>query len=220
MLRRNQCLFCSSRAQGFGSTNAGVCTTDIVYVHDLRLLLGEFSVVHTSVCGDAELDNAAGKKASRHASDGSARLYESEEAIHKEEENGTQEFASLRPSHMPNGKREVNQVQVMHAVEHIEEALPHQWDGGDPHHRTRQHRYHSRQVRNSIVFPFTQLPHATHERSNHNMIIASYSTTVLILPPCLSVLILPPGLKAKRDPGESPEIHQLQTFLKLLTDGL
>ncbi len=149
-------------------------------------MLGEFSVVHTSVCGDTELDNAAGKKTSRHASDGSARLYESEEAIHKEEENGTQEFASLRPSHMPNGKREVDQVQVMHAVEHIEEALPHQWDGCDPHHRTRQHRYHSRQVRNSVVFPFTQLPHATHERSNHNMIIASYSTTVLILPPCLS----------------------------------
>ncbi len=162
VLRRNQCRFCSSRAQDFGSTNAGLCTTDIMYVHALRLLLlGEFSVVHTSVCGDAELDNAAGKKASRHASDGSARLYESEEAIHKEEENGTQEFASLRPSHMPNGEREVDQVQVMHAVEHIEEALPHQWDGCDPHHRTRQHRYHSRQVRNSIVFPFTQLPHAT-----------------------------------------------------------
>lgn len=161
-----------------GSTNAGVWTTDIMYVHDLHLLLGEFSVVHTSVCGDAELDNAAGKKTSRHASDGSARLYESEEAVHKEEENGTQEFASLRPSHMPNGKREVDQVQVMHAIEHIEEALPHQWDGCDPHHRTRQHRYHSRQVRNSVVFPFTQLPHATHERSNHNMIIASYSTTV------------------------------------------
>ncbi len=170
--------------------------------NDLRLLLGEFSVVHTSVCGDAELDNAAGKKASRHASDGSARLYESEEAIHEEEENGTQEFASLRPSHMPNGKREVDQVQVMHAVEHIEEALPHQWDGCDPHHRTRQHRDHSRQVRNSIVFPLTQLPHATHERSNHNMIIASYSTTVLILPR---------GLKARRDLGESPEIHRLQT---------
>jgi hypothetical protein len=34
------------------------------------------------------------------------------------------------------------------------------------------------------------------------MIIASYSTTVLILPR---------GLKARRDPGESPEIHRLQT---------
>jgi hypothetical protein len=181
-----------------------------MYVHDLRLLLGEISVVHTSVCGDAELHNAAGKKASRHASDGSARLYESEEAIHKEEENGTQEFASLRPSHMPNGKREVDQVQVMHAVEHIEEALPHQWDGCDPHHRTRQHRYHSRQVRNSVVFPFTQLHtrNARKKQSQHDHRQLQYY--------CLDTSA---RSKARRDPGESPEIHRLQTFLKLLTDG-
>ena len=71
--------------------------------------------------------------------------------VNEEEEDAAHALAHVAFADMPCIEYEQHNVHLMHAVEQVEEPVPHRRHSYDPHHNFRHRSNNPRQVRNPVL---------------------------------------------------------------------
>lgn len=87
----------------------------------------------------------------------SPRLHQAQEPIDEEKEHRTHDLAYMVPVNMEGVECEEDEIQVVHAVECVEEARSDIWQRCQPHCNPCQERHDARNLGNPCVFPLAQL---------------------------------------------------------------